>query len=1138
MKKNGSGVSPHTPYLFIKCLLMMKFTVLLIIAFSLQSFANGYGQENINLNLEKVTLKKVFKAIEQQGACRFVYKDEILPREQRISIAVENASLEEVMNKVLRNTELSYKRLSSSLVVITTGITGTSAVPVTGKITNELGEPLPGVNIVEKGTNNGTTTNADGSFVLNVASLDATLVITYIGFVPQELALASRSEVSVKLVAEDKKLEEVVVIGYGTQKRRNVTGAITSVKASDLENAPIMRVEQALQGRVSGLTIAAASGQPGSSSTIRVRGTTSINDGANNVLYVVDGIVVDNGGIDYLNQNDIESIEVLKDAASAAIYGARSAAGVILITTKKGKAGAVSVNYNGYYGVQEPASKLKLLNATEYATLSNEAALAAGGSVLYPDPSALGKGTDWQEAIFNNSARIQNHDISISAGSEKSTYYFSLGYFDQEGIVGSDISNYKRYNARLNSSHKVAKWLTIGNNIGYSYIRSKGIGNTNGEFGGPLASAINLDPITSIVETDPSVVNAPPYSTQPVVRDANGNPYGISKLVGQEMTNPLAYIKAHEGNYGWSHNLVGNIFVEVEPIKGLKFRTNLGAKQAFWGNTSFSPIVYLNASTQTTNNSFYRENNRGFNWTFENTVSYNKNFGYHNLTVMAGTGAYVDNNSVGNGVTYYNLPVNSFKEASMNFATVAADILAWGNESYKHKISSIYGRVIYDYNDKYLFTGLIRRDGSSRFGANKKYGYFPSGSIGWVVSREDFFPTNNVVSFLKIRGSYGITGNDAIGDFRYISTVGGGRNYPFGYDNYLIGYSPNAPANPDLQWEQTSQLNIGFEATLFRNFSVTFDWYKKKTSEILMSVTIPAYVGLGNPVGNVGGMQNSGVELELGYNKKFGDLNLSVKGNVSYVKNRVTYLGADKEFLEGSGWQASAYNLTRAQVGHPTFSFYGFETMGIFQNQAEVNNYRDKDGNIIQPNAKPGDFKWADLNGDGKIGSEDRTFIGDPTPTWSYGFTINASYKQFDLVLFGQGVTGNEIFNALRRLDVANANWTTAALGRWTGEGSTNTFPRLTTDDANGNFKNPSTFYLSDGAYFRIKNLQIGYTLPNSIAQKAGLKRVRIYLGSGNLLTLTKYTGFDPEIGGGSYGIDRGVYPQARSYMVGLNLGL
>lgn len=1138
MKKNGSGASPHAPNQFIKCLLMMKFTLLLIIAFSLQSFGNGYGQENINLKLEKVTLKKVFKAIELQGACRFVYKDEILPRDQRVSISVENASLEDVMTKVLQNTELSYKRLSGSLVVITTGITSATAVPVTGKITNEAGEPIPGVSIVEKGTNNGTTTNADGNFVLNVSSLSATLTISYIGFVQQEVALSNRSEVSIKLVAEDKKLEEVVVIGYGTQKRRNVTGAITSVKASDLENAPIMRVEQALQGRVSGLTIAAASGQPGSSSTIRVRGTTSINNGANDVLYVVDGIVVDNGGIDYLNQNDIESIEVLKDAASAAIYGARSAAGVILVTTKKGKAGAIAVNYNGYYGTQEPASKLKLLNATEYATLTNEASLAAGNGVIYPDPSALGKGTDWQEAIFNNSARIQNHDLSISAGSEKSTYYFSLGYFDQQGIVASDISNYKRYNVRLNSQHKVTKWLTFGNNIGYSYIRSQGIGNTNGEFGGPLASAINLDPITPIIETDPAIANAPPYSNQNVVRDAAGNPYGISKLVGQEMTNPLAYIKTREGNYGWSHNLVGNVFVEIEPIKGLKLRTNLGAKQAFWGNTSFSPVVYLNASTQVTNNSFYRENNRGFNWTFENIASYNKHIGDHNFTVMAGTGAYVDDNSVSNGVTYFNLPVNNFKAASMNFATAATDILAWGSESYKHKISSIYGRVIYDYQEKYLFTGLIRRDGSSRFGANKKYGYFPSGSLGWVVSKEDFFPTNNTVSFLKIRGSYGVTGNDAIGNFRYVSTVGGGRNYPFGYDNYVIGYSPNAPANPDLQWEQTSQLNVGFEATLFRNLNVTFDWYKKKTTEILMDVAIPGYTGLGNPVGNVGGMQNTGVELELGYTKKFGDLVLTAKGNISYVKNEVTYLGEDKKFLEGSGWQASAYNLTRAQVGNPTFSFYGFETLGIFQNQGEINNYRDKDGNVIQPNAKPGDFKWADLNGDGKIGAEDRTFIGDPTPTWSYGFTINAQYKQFDLVLFGQGVTGNQIFNALRRLDVANANWTTAALGRWTGEGSTNTFPRLTTDDANGNFKNPSTFYLSDGAYFRIKNLQIGYTIPSAITQKAGLKKVRVYLGSGNLLTLTKYTGFDPEIGGGSYGIDRGIYPQARSYMVGLNVGL
>jgi TonB-linked SusC/RagA family outer membrane protein len=1142
MKKNGSGASPHAPNQFIKCLLMMKFTVLLIVAFSLQSFANGYGQENINLNLEKVTLKKVFKAIEQQGACRFVYKDEILPREQRISISVANASLEEVMNKVLQNTELSYKRLSGSLVVITTGMAGVPAVPISGKITNEAGEPIPGVSILEKGTSNGTTTNADGNFTLNVASATATLSITYIGYLAQEVSLSNNSEVFVKLVAENKNLEEVVVIGYGTQKRRSVTGAITSVKASDLENAPIMRIEQALQGRVTGLTVAAASGQPGSSSTIRVRGTTSINDGANSVLYVVDGIVVDNGGIDYLNQNDIESIEVLKDAASAAIYGARSAAGVILVTTKKGKAGALQLNYNGYYGTQAPATKLKMLNATEYATLTNEAYLAGGGSVgslPYTDPQSLGKGTDWQDAIFNNNARIQNHDLSISAGSEKSTYYFSLGYFEQEGIVAPEISNYKRYNARLNSNHKVTKWLTIGNNIGYSYIRSMGVGNTNGEFGGPLASAINLDPITPLVETNPAIINDPsrPYAANPVVRDANGNPYAISRLVGQEMTNPLAYIKSREGNHGWSHNIVGNIYVEIEPIKGLKFRTNAGAKQAFWGSTSFDPIIYLNASNSRANNSFYRGINRGFNWTLENTASYNRRFGAHNLTVMAGQGAYLDDNSVTSNITYYNLPVNSYKEASMNYATLDADILAGGGESYQHRVSSMYGRVIYDFDEKYLFTGIIRRDGASRFGMNNKYGFFPSASVGWVVSREDFFPSTPVINFLKIRGSYGVVGNDAIGNFAYISTVGGGRNYPFGFDNYVLGFSPNAPANPDLKWEETSQLNIGFDANIFRNFTLTFDWYKKKTSGILMPVVIPAYTGLSFPVGNVGDMQNTGVELELGYNKKIGEVTLGVKANVSYVKNEVVYLGT-RDFLEGSGWQASAYNLTRAQVGHPTFSFYGFETRGIFQNQQEVNNYVDKDGNMIQPGAKPGDFRWADLNGDGKIGAEDRTFIGDPTPTWSYGFTVNASYKQFDVVLFGQGVAGNQIFNALRRLDVANANWTTAALGRWTGEGSTNDFPRLTTDDANGNFKNPSDFYLTSGAYFRIKNLQIGYTVPSSVAQRAGFKRLRVYVSSGNLLTLTKYTGFDPEIGGGSYGIDRGIYPQARSFMVGLNVGL
>ena len=1080
MKKNGLGVSPYTPCRFIKCLLMMKFILLLIVAFSVQSFAHGYGQDNISLNLEKVSFKKVFKDIEKQGSFRFVYKDEILPRDQRVSITIENASLDEVLKLVLQNTSLTYRKLSGSLVVITSGTIAPTAIPVSGKVTDDKGEPLAGVTILEKGTNNGTTSNNEGGFLINVTNAEATLIFSYIGFTQVEQALNSRSVISIQMGAINKNIEEVVVVGYGTQKRRLVTGAISSVKSSDLENMPIMRIEQALQGRASGLTIAASSGQPGSNATIRVRGTTTL--GNSDPLFVVDGIVVDYGGIDYLNQSDIESIEVLKDAASAAIYGARAAAGVILITTKKGKAGTMQLNYNGYYGTQAPATKLKLLNATEYATLRNEASLAGGGGIIYADPQSLGEGTNWQDAIFSDNARIQNHDLSISAGNDKSTYFFSIGHFDQQGIVAPEISNYKRYNVRINSAHKITKWLNIGNNIGYSYIRAKGVGNTNGEFGGPLASAINLDPLTPVVVTDPTQAGAPIYTDNPVVRDANGNPYGISTLVQQEMSNPLAYIKTREGNHGWSHNIIGNIYVEIEPIKGLKVRTNLGAKQAFWGSQSFNPIVFLNAATKTTNNSFYRESNRGFNWNWENIISYNRRFDRHDVTVMAGTGAYVDDNSVNGGVTYYNLPVSSYKEASMNFATAATDIRAWGSESYKHKVSSIYGRVIYDFDGKYLFTGILRRDGSSRFGSNNKYGFFPSGSVGWIASNEEFFPKNSVVTFLKLRGSYGITGNDNIGNFRFVSTIGGGRNYPFGDNNYLIGYSPDAPANPDLQWEETNQVNIGFDANLFRNFTVTFDWYKKETTGILQDVAIPGYVGAnGSPAGNVASMENKGVELELGYTKHLGDVNLNVRGNVSYLRNRVTFLGEGKKFLDGGQTvHAGAYPISRIAVGQPIGAFYGFETLGIFQTQAEINNYKDKNGALIQPNAKPGDFKWADLDANGIIDVNDRTFIGDPTPTWTYGFTVNVNYKSFDLVLFGQGVAGNDIYNGLRRLDIPASNWTTAALGRWTGPGTSNNFPRMTTSDDNHNFGNPSTFLLSDGAYFRIKNLQFGYTLPQS----------------------------------------------------------
>ena len=996
------------------------------------------------------------------------------------------------------------------------------------------GQSLTGVTVVIKGaTNRGAITDGQGNYAISARNGE-TVSFSFIGMETQTVVV-SRRVLNVKLVESISSLEEIVVVGYGTQKKSVVSGAITSVKAVDLESMPVNRIEQALQGRTSGLTIAASSGQPGAGSTVRVRGTTSINN--SDPLYVVDGVPIDNGGIDYLNQSDIESIDVLKDAASAAIYGTKAASGVILITTKKGKSGAMKIDYNAYYGTQAPARKLSLLNATQYATLRNESSIAAGGPILFPNPSSLGVGTDWQSVVFNKDACIQNHELSISGGNDKSTFYTSFGYFNQEGIIAPSISNYKRYTVRFNSSHKIKNWLTFGNNIAYSYIRSQGGVNTNTEFGGPLSSAINLDPITPVVITDPAVANASPYSTFPVYRDAQGRPYAISKYVGQEMTNPLAQMKTQQGNFGWSHNFVGNVYAELEPIKGLKLRSSLGAKLAFYGGESFGQLFYLSATqSNLTNTNYYRNTNYGLIWNWDNTASYTHAIDKHNFTVLVGTGAQ-SNSSVGLNANYLGLPVYTFANASMNYSLPNANRIAGGWESQPYKLSSYFGRISYDYAGKYLFTGILRIDGSSRFGGNNKYGKFPSVSFGWNPFLEDFWPKNNVVNTLKIRGSYGVNGSDNFTDFAYVSTIGGGRNYVFGNNTTVIGYSPNAPANPDLKWEQTIQSNIGFDATLFKNVSMTFDVYKKKTTGMLQPIQVPMYIGAsGNPWGNIADMENIGVELELGYHAKVNDVKFDIKANGSYLKNKVTYLGADKKFLTGANFQASSYEISRTAVGHPIGSFYGFQTMGIFQTQSDVNKYVGKDGKPIQPNAKPGDFKYADLDGDGAITTADRTYIGNPTPNFTFGFTANVSWKNFDLIFFGQGVSGNKIFQGLRRLDILTANYQTKALGRWTGPGTSNTYPRLIDNDPNGNFSNPSSFYLEDGAYFRIKTLQIGYTFSNLMIKKVGLQKARIYVSGNNLLTFTKYTGYDPEIGGGSYGIDRGIYPQARSYMLGVNV--
>lgn len=1010
---------------------------------------------------------------------------------------------------------------------------------VTGKVKDAQGNPLTGASVIVKGSNRGTTTDNNGNFSISV-SPGETLVFNHVGMTKKEFAIGAVPAV-VTLAQSTSDLEDVVVVGYGTQRKSVVTGSISRVKSSDLANMPINRVDDALQGRAAGITIASNNGQPGSAATVRVRGITSFRD--NNPLWVVDGVVIDAGGIGYLNSSDIESIEVLKDAASQAIYGARAAAGVILITTKKGKSGKTRITYNGFYGISAPAKKLDLLNASQYVTLRNEAAKNSGQTEPFPNPpQSYGEGTDWQDEIFNKSASRHNHEVSISGGSERSTFYLSFGYLDQEGIVATEISRYKRMNIRLNSTHKLASWLSFGQNLGYAHDKSIGLGNTNSEFGGPLSSAINLDPLTPAVERDTAKNRKAPYTNKGVVLSPDGNPYGISGQVGQEITNPKAYIQTRLGNYGWSDNFVGNAYLEATPIKGLKLRSTLGGKLSFWGSENFTPVFYLNASTISSQTSFRRTNNKRFDWNIENTISYTRSFGDHNATLLVGQGAYRDNNTNGTTVTYFNIPASTFKEASLNFNVPAAQRSTSGEESLWHNVSSYFARLNYDYKEKYLLQALVRRDGSSRFASRYGYGTFPSVNVGWVVSKEDFFPVNTPLSFLKIRGGYGVVGNDAIGDLQFVSTIGSGRNYAFGTSgSYAIGYSPNTLSNPNLKWEETHSTNVGFDAVLFNSLNVSFDWFKKETKSILQNPRIPAYIGaINNPASNVGTMENTGVELELSYRKKIGEVELSINGNITHIKNEVTFIGNNMTILNSGdqNFQSSSYPITRTSPGQPYGSFFGFQTQGIFQTQQEVDSYVDKNGNKIQPDAKPGDFRWLDLDGNGQITEKDRTFIGNPTPDWTYGFTLTAAWKGFDVTVFGQGVAGNEIFQGLRRLDIiTTANWQTKALDRWTGPGTSNTHPRLTTKDVNGNFTNPSPFYLENGSYFRLKTFQLGYTLPVSIVSKAGLTNARLYVMSQNLFTITEYTGYDPEIGGAVMSIDRGIYPQARSFMIGVNLG-
>jgi TonB-dependent starch-binding outer membrane protein SusC len=1036
------------------------------------------------------------------------------------------------------------------LLTIASGLVQAQGRIVSGNVKDSKGEAIPGVNIQVKGTSNGTISGSTGDFQLSVESDNDVLVFSFVGFEKQEIQVGSKTTIEVVLADDVSELDEIVVVGYGEQKKSVVTGAITKVSGESLNNVPNGRIETALQGRVAGVTISQNSGQPGSSSTIRVRGVTTF--GNNNPLWVVDGVVVDAGGIGYLNQSDIESIEVLKDATSSAIYGTRAAPGVILVTTKKGKSGKFTIDYNGFIGTSAPARKLDLLNATQYGYLMNERAVNDGNAPIFADPSALGAGTDWQSTIFNNSAVRTNHQLGLQGGNDKSSFFVSFGYQNDEGIVASKISNYEKYNVRLNSSHKISKFFTLSQTLGYTHTNSKGLGNTNSEYGGPLSSAINLDPLTPVYETDPVKLDNPSYYpkyspgvTGPAVTDDKGNVFGISGAGVQEMSNPLAYIQTRLGQKSWDDNLVGNFNIDLNINEDLKFTSVASGKLSFWGGEGFNPYYYLGSGggLNQPRNSLYRNVNNASNWNIENYLTYSKSINEHNFSLLLGQGAYVSNLGGGNSMTLYDLPTNDYREASFGFYTESSEYVAsaYGTEGNMnnnwHKLSSLFGRVNYNYKEKYMLTAILRRDGSNRFGDDKKFGLFPGASVGWNISQEAFWPQNEIVDFLKLKGGFGVTGNDGIRDYGYLSLVPVGFNYTIG-NNVVNGYAPASLDNPGLGWETTNQINAGLETTLIGGVDLSFDYYMKKTSGILRPVTIPGYVGVSeSPVDNVADMQNSGIELELKYTHKIGPVDFTGAANFATLKNTVTYVNSDVNFITGDASFQGMGTITRTQVDQSYNSFYGYQTAGVFQNQAEIAAYTNAEGELIQPNAQPGDFRWVDVDGDGQIRDDDtdKTFLGTNLPTYSFGVTLSFAYQGFDLMIFANGAGGNKVFQGVRRLDIGMANYSTAVLGRWVGDGTSDTHPRLTSDDTNRNYSRMSDFYLEDGDYLRLKIMQLGYSFKKvGVLSKIGVAKLRPYISAENLVTFTKYTGFDPEVGGNVMGIDKGQYPQARSFLFGL----
>lgn len=1086
----------------LKALLLMKLTIVIILLTSLQLSAKVFSQTTITLKLQSTELKKALVQIEKKSGFRFLYNDEIVSSNQKVTIDANNTPVTEVLDNIFAGTELTYRVLNNNLVVVTKRNVVVQDVKVNGKVTNASGEAIPQVSVRVKGSAAGTTTNADGTYSISVPD-GATLIFSSVGYETVEVAVKGRAEINVVLQASTKILDQVVVVGYGSQRKIDITGSVANIKGEEISKQASVNPISALQGKVAGVQIT-NSGAPGASPQIRIRGLGTVYGNAN-PLYVVDGVWFDD--ISFLNSNDIEAISVLKDASSESIYGIRAANGVVLITTKKGRSGRTSVNYNGYVGFQHITDDVKLANGDEFATAINELAVANGGTAFL-SPGTYGKGTDWNHQILRN-AVVTSHQISVSGGSDKNNYNVSFGYLNQDGIV--ENNNFQRYTLKIQNDFQIAKGLKMGYVLTGAAIKSKDIN------GGIFHQLYGASPIVPVYYADGTYGDPSDFK---LGDGANFNPQATMDFFKQESRN---------------YRATGSAFLDYKFAAHFNFHSSIGGEFGQNEVVNYVPVYTATLKQRNAVSLLGMSRAEQRNWILENTLTYENKIKDHSVKLLVGQSAQKIK-SYGFTGTAKDVPYTRNGDLFLKLGSTGnSNITDYGDLATS---SSYFGRLNYSYKNKYLLTGSIRADGSSKFFGSQRWGYFPSIGVGWIVTGEKFMENQKIFDNLKLRGSWGKIGNASVPSNLSILTV---TQAP--YLTAFLGGVANTGASitsivpPTTYWEKGEGTDIGLEMSLLHNhLTIEADFYNKKTVGAIFDVPIPSSLGTssGTIIANQADIQNRGFEFAATWKNTIKKMiNYSIGGNIAFNNNKVLSVttGSNAIYSGGSGSTGGAL-ATRTIAGQPIGQFYGYQVAGIFQNAAEV-------AASAQTDAKPGDFKYVDTDGNGVITGKDRVVIGNPNPKISYGINTNWEFKQFDLSIDFQGVADVDVYNANLGLRYGNENFTKDFYdNRWHGEGTSSSYPSANI----GGGKNylPNSFYVESGSYFRVRNMQLGYTLPAAKTQKWRIQKLRVFADAQNAFNFFKYKGFSPEVGGtpGNAGIDVNVYPLSATYRFGVNITL